>query len=117
MLDRNSRKIFKYIYKTKKNISINSLSKHFSDFPSLMESHKLLVDEKLIINRDGSIKLTNKGKDYYHDKFINIIKFLILSIVVPVIVAYVTTLITSKNNKCCNETNNNWNENMSNNNK
>lgn len=117
MLDRNTRKVFKYIYKTRKNLSISSLRKQFSNFPSLIESYQLLIDEKLIINRNGSIELTNKGNDYYHEKFINTIKFLILSIIVPIVVAYITTLFASNNNQCCNETNNNRNTNTSNNTK
>lgn len=108
-MDRHSRKMFKFIYKNNKKVTLDILKENFSNMPSVIESYLTLKDEKLIINRKGSIELTNKGKDYYHDKFLNIIKFLISSIVIPIIVAYLTTLFATNNNQSGNNANNNWN--------
>lgn len=113
-MDRYSRKVFKYIFKNNKNVTLDILKDNFSNMPSVIESYLTLIDEKLIINRKGSIELTNKGKDYYHDKVLKIIKLLITSIIIPIIVAYLTTLFTSNNNQSSNDTNNNWNNKINN---
>lgn len=111
MLDRTTKKFFKYIYKNPKNQSVSNLKKHFpvESTTAFYESYKLLLQEQLIANYEGSIQLTIKGKDYYHDLWINRFKWLLSLIVIPILVSYITTKLTVNDDQCSNDTYNYYN--------
>lgn len=114
-MNRTTNKIFKFIHKN----GVSSLSILYKEFPNknvVDESYNLLIKDKLIISRNGSIELTVDGYDYYYKKhkelILKIFKILISPIVVAVIASLITAKVVSPNNKCncdvtCNYTNDN----------
>ena len=63
-MNRTTTKIFKFIHKT----GISSLSILYKEFPNknvVDESFKLLLNDKLITNRNGFIELTVDGYDIF----------------------------------------------------
>ena len=104
-MNRTTTKIFKFIHKT----GISSLPILYKEFPNknvVDESFKLLLNDKLITNRNGFIELTVDGYDYFFNQrkqfFMNILKIIIVPITLAVISALITNLISTSNNKSCN---------------
>lgn len=107
ILNRTTNEIFKFIHKT----GVSSLSILYNEFPNknvVDESYNLLINDKLIVNRDGSIELTVDGYDYFYNQrkrfFMNILKIIIVPIIIAVISTLLTNLITISNNNGCNRT-------------
>lgn len=94
-MNRTTNKIFKFIHKS----GISSLSILYKEFPNkhvVDESYNLLIKDKLIINRNGTIELTVDGYDYYYKKRKEFILKIFKTLISPIVVAVITSLITAK---------------------
>lgn len=115
-MNRTTKKIFKFIYDNPSGMCLSVLYKEFSNHAVVYECCKILIKNKLIVNRNGSIELTSDGYDYYYncrkELLLKILKTLISPIVVAVVASLITAKIVSPTNDCrcdvtCDYTNSN----------
>lgn len=95
-MDRTTKKIFKCIYRNKDIKSISDLKKKFPNISIdlLNQAYDDLYKMQLIKWHSDGIHLTNKGNNYFYNNRINTVKYILNSIIVPVIVSIITTLTT-----------------------
>lgn len=95
-MDKITKKIFKCIYKNDDVKSISDLRIKFPNIPIelINQSYNELSKENLITTNLDGAHLTIKGKDYFRNNRINVIKYILNSVIVPIVVSISTTLLT-----------------------
>lgn len=94
-LDRTTTKLLKFIHNNPFNQSVASLRTKFSNFPTFIESYQTLLDEKLIINRNGSVMLTNKGQDFFYEYWKSKITKFLTTFIIPIAIAVISSFFTA----------------------
>lgn len=95
-MDRTTKKVFKCIYNNKNIKCKADLQKKFPNIPNhlINQACDTLYNEQLIKWSPDGMHLTNKSSDYFYNKRVNFVKYILKSIIVPTIVSVITSLVT-----------------------
>lgn len=109
-INNTEKQILKYLLKKsnyKNRINLEDIQHHFKFDNYIFDiAIDKLQRRKLIDGTYDSAFITDDGISYFKIRTYNIIKFIITSLVIPIVVAIITSKLTTTNNKqCCNNTN------------
>ena len=105
-MNRTTKAIFKFLYKHPTGISLRILYNKFPNKTAVDQSYQILIEKKLIVNRNGLIELTVDGYDYYYNIRKNLFLNIFKTAVIPLLITIISSYITAKIIKGENTTNN-----------